>query len=83
MRFYTYTTAGTYDDQTAILPPVDVTTLPINTLQLTFDARQNSTSRVLRTAVRQALDIPWLSNFLLTGGMQDSCPLGSKSRLEA
>jgi hypothetical protein len=44
MRFYTYTTSGTYADQTAILPPVDVNTLPMNTLQLTFDARQNTTS---------------------------------------
>ena len=44
MRFYTYTTSGTYSDQTAILPQIDVNTFPINTLQLTFDARQNSTS---------------------------------------
>ena len=44
MRFYTYTTANTYDDQIAILPEIDVTTLPINTLQLTFDARDNTTS---------------------------------------
>ena len=44
MRFYTYTTAGTYDDQTAILPPVDVNTLPINTMQISFDARALSTS---------------------------------------
>ncbi|MBO6081355.1 MAG: fibronectin type III domain-containing protein, partial [Bacteroidales bacterium] len=43
MRFYTYTTAGTYDDQIAILPQIDVNTLPMNTLQLSFDARNNST----------------------------------------
>ena len=44
MRFYTYTTAGTYDDQMAVLPPFDPVTLPMNTLQLSFDARALSTS---------------------------------------
>jgi hypothetical protein len=44
MRFYTYITSGTYSDQIAILPQIDVNTLPINTLQLSFDARQNSSS---------------------------------------
>ena len=44
MRFYTYTTSGTYDDQIAILPQLDVTANPMNTLQVTFDARVNSTS---------------------------------------
>ena len=44
MRFYTYTTSGTYSDQTAILPPVDINTLPLNTLQLSFDARALNTS---------------------------------------
>ena len=43
MRFYTYTTSGTYDDQMAILPEIDVNTFPMNTLQLSFDARNNST----------------------------------------
>ncbi|MBR6334153.1 MAG: fibronectin type III domain-containing protein, partial [Bacteroidales bacterium] len=42
MRFYSYTTSGTYDDQIAILPEIDVNTLPMNTLQLSFDARNNS-----------------------------------------
>ena len=42
MRFYIYTTSGTYDDQMAILPPIDPT-IPINTVQLSFDARNNST----------------------------------------
>ena len=42
MRFYIYTTSGTYDDQIAILPPIDPT-IPINTVQLSFDARNNST----------------------------------------
>jgi hypothetical protein len=44
MRFYTYITSGTYDDQMAILPAIDVTTYPMNTLQLTLDVRANSTS---------------------------------------
>ena len=44
MRFYTYTTSGTYDDQIAVLPPIDPVQYPVNTLQLTFDARANSTS---------------------------------------
>ena len=44
LRFYTYTPSGTYDDQTAILPAVNVSTLPLNTLQLAFDARALSTS---------------------------------------
>ena len=43
LRFYTYTTSGTYDDQIAILPEIDVNTLPLNTLQLSFDARNIST----------------------------------------
>jgi len=42
VRFYMYTTSGTYDDQIAILPPIDATTYPINTLQLSFDARNYS-----------------------------------------
>ena len=44
MRFYTYSPANTYSDQTAILPPIDVTLYPMNTLQISFDARDNSTS---------------------------------------
>ena len=39
LRFYTTTTAGTYSDQIAILPPIDPTTYPISTLQLSFGAR--------------------------------------------
>ena len=42
LRFYTYSTT-TYGDQYAILPEIDVTTLPINTLRLTFWQRSNST----------------------------------------
>ena len=44
LRFYTYTTSGTYDDQIAVLPPIDPDQYPVNTLQLNFDARANSTS---------------------------------------
>ena len=44
MRFYTYTTSGTYDDQIAVLPPIDPDQYPVNSLQLNFDARANSTS---------------------------------------
>jgi hypothetical protein len=43
IRFYSYTTAGTYDDQIAILPPIDVTANPMNTLQISFDARNQGT----------------------------------------
>ena len=44
MRFYNYTTSGTYDDQIAILPEIDVNTFPINNLQISFDARDNTAS---------------------------------------
>ena len=44
MRFYSYTTAGTYADQVAILPPLDVNQYPLNTLQLSFQFRRNSAS---------------------------------------
>ena len=42
LRFYTYTTTGTYGDQMVILPPIDPTLYPVNSLQLTFDARNYS-----------------------------------------
>lgn len=44
VRFYTYSGTTDYGDQYAILPPVDATIYPINTLQLTMDVRKNSTS---------------------------------------
>ena len=44
MRFYTYTTAGTYADQYAILPLTDSTLYPINALRLNFWLRSTSTS---------------------------------------
>ena len=65
MRFYTYTTAGTYDDQTAILPPVDVTTLPINTLQLTFDARALSTSYPFNLEIGVMTDPTNINTFMV------------------
>ena len=43
LRFYSYTSSS-YSDQYAILPAVDNDLYPINTLQLTFDARRSSTS---------------------------------------
>ena len=43
LRFYTGTTSG-YGDEIAILPVLDATTNPVNTLQLAFDVRKNSTS---------------------------------------
>jgi len=43
LRFYSYSSSA-YADQYAILPPLDTDTYPINTLQLTFDARRYSTS---------------------------------------
>ena len=43
LRFYSYSSSS-YSDQYAILPPLDTDTYPINTLQLTFDARRYSSS---------------------------------------
>ena len=51
LRFYTYTTAGTYDSQYAVLPPVDGSVYPLNTLQVSFDARANSTSYTFQLIV--------------------------------
>ncbi len=44
MRFYTYYPAGTYDDQIAVMPSFDPSLYPVNTLQVTFEARAISTS---------------------------------------
>ena len=43
LRFYTYYTT-TYGTQGAVLPPIDASSYPINTLQVSFDARAYSTS---------------------------------------
>ena len=44
MRFYSYTTAGTYSDQIAILPPTDSVLLPLSAVQLSFWMRSTSTN---------------------------------------
>ena len=45
LYWYNSTTTGTYGDyQIVVLPPVDTTVYPINTLRLTFWARPSSTS---------------------------------------
>ncbi len=44
VRFYTNTTSTDYGDQYAILPPIDPSVYPINTLRMSFYARENSTS---------------------------------------
>ena len=44
IRFYTNSGNTDYGDQYAILPQIDVNTYPINTLQLSFWARQSSNS---------------------------------------
>ena len=51
MRFYVSSTAGTYDDQIAILPSIDPTAYPLNTLQLSFDARSYSSSYTFQVVV--------------------------------
>ena len=43
MHFYT-TKSGSSGDQFAVLPPIDITQNPINTLQLTFKGRSQSNS---------------------------------------
>ncbi|MBR5725562.1 MAG: fibronectin type III domain-containing protein [Muribaculaceae bacterium] len=47
MRFYVSTTTGTYSTQWAMLPGIDVTQNPMNTLMLSFDARSTSTTTPL------------------------------------
>lgn len=39
LRFYTTTTTTDFGYQVAILPPIDVNTYPVNTLQIEFDGR--------------------------------------------
>ncbi|MBO4489252.1 MAG: fibronectin type III domain-containing protein, partial [Bacteroidales bacterium] len=65
IRFYTYTTSGTYDDQTAILPEVDVTVLPMNTLQLSFDARALGTSYPFNLEIGVMTDPTDINTFML------------------
>ncbi len=63
MRFYIYTTSA-YADQIAILPPIDVNTYPMNTLQLSFDARQNNNSYVFILEVGVMTDPTNVSTFV-------------------
>ena len=56
LRFYTYyytsaTSTSDYGDQTVILPEIDITTNPINTLQLSMDVRDNTTSYAFQLIV--------------------------------
>ena len=44
LRFFTNTSSTDYGDQYAILPQIDVNIYPLNTLQLSFWARQGSVS---------------------------------------
>jgi hypothetical protein len=64
MRFYIYTTSGTYSDQTAILPAIDVNTFPMNTLQLSFDARRMSSSYTFNLVVGVMTDPTNISTFV-------------------
>ena len=63
MRFYTYTPSVSYSDQTAILPAIDANTFPTNTLQLTFDARQNDSSYPFTLVVGVMSDPTDISTF--------------------
>lgn len=44
LRFYTYATAGSYSDQTVLLPLTDPATLPVDMLQVKFWMRSTSSS---------------------------------------
>ena len=62
MRFYTYSSSA-YDDQMAILPAIDVNTYPMNTLQLSFDARALNTNYVFNLVVGVMTDPTNISTF--------------------
>ncbi len=51
LRFYTYKTAGTYDNQYAVLPEIDTSRYAISNLLLEFEARQNTTSYPFKIVV--------------------------------
>lgn len=57
LRFYTYTTSA-YGDQYAIMPGIDVTAYPIQTLQLEFDVKKYSTSYANFTLVVGVMEDP-------------------------
>jgi len=50
LRFYTYTSTA-YDDQIAVLPQIDATSYPVNTLQISMDVRDYSTSYPFKLVV--------------------------------
>ena len=56
LRFYTTTSSTDYGYQVAILPPIDIMTYPINTLQIEFDGRASATT----------------SNFTIVVGVMDN-----------
>ena len=58
LRFYTYTTSA-YGDQYAIMPAIDQTLYPINTLQLEFDIKKYSTSYATFTMVVGVMTDPY------------------------
>ncbi|MCR4738217.1 MAG: fibronectin type III domain-containing protein [Bacteroidales bacterium] len=72
MRFYTYITAGTYDDQVAILPPIDATTYPVNTLMLAFDAKALSSSYIFELVVGVMTNPSDMSTFVPVQTIQTS-----------
>lgn len=66
LRFYTYTSSTSMGDQYAILPGVDVTQYPMNTLQIEFDVRKYSTSYATFTLSVGVMSDPYdLSTFEL------------------
>ena len=72
MRFYIYSTSGTYDDQVAILPPIDVTTYPLNTLMISFDARVSATSYAFNLEVGVMSNPADMSTFVPVQTIQTS-----------
>ena len=74
------TTATTYSDQYAILPPLDVNAHPINTLQLEFDARSyssGSTSYPMEMVVGVMSSISDVSTFVPVDTMRANSPIHS------
>jgi len=66
LRFYTYTSSSTMGDQYAVLPGVDATQYPMNTLQVEFDIRKYSTTYATFTLQVGVMTDPYdLSTFEL------------------
>ena len=62
LKFYTYTTTA-YSDQYAILPGIDPTLYPMNTLQISMGARRSSSSYNLMLIVGVMTDPSNISTF--------------------